>query len=395
MNNIAFALPLPYRTVAAVTALALLAWTLGLPAWIHHANAATNVNSFSDTLSDSDLGVSAVHTLKYTLTSAVYETQTIRVTFDPTGQAFNLTGLTNGDIAITALSGGTITQVPDAPGCSGIDGQLYVTSVDTANDYIQLTMCSNSGNVIATSTVAQIVIGNTHKIANPSNAGSYVISLGGTNANTGDTRVAIIDDVTVTAAVDTIFNFTINGVNAGTTVGTESLATIGTSTATTVPFGTLPVGTARVMAQRLTVATNAINGFAVSVFADHTLTAGNGATIDEFANGSPLVGSTTPWSKPTAVLANPDTWGHWGLTSDDTSTNAGATQQYNGGNWYRGDFTSPTTPVVVFSNGSPVTTNAGVGVGSTTVAYKVEISALQEAAKDYTATLTYIATPVF
>jgi hypothetical protein len=36
-----------------------------------------------------------------------------------------------------------------------------------------------------------------------------------------------------------------------------------------------------------------------------------------------------------------------------------------------------------------------MGVGSTTVAYKVEITSLQEAAKDYTATLTYIATPVF
>jgi hypothetical protein len=36
-----------------------------------------------------------------------------------------------------------------------------------------------------------------------------------------------------------------------------------------------------------------------------------------------------------------------------------------------------------------------MGIGSTTVAYKVQITALQEAATDYTAQLMYIATPVF
>jgi hypothetical protein len=53
-----------------------------------------------------------------------------------------------------------------------------------------------------------------------------------------------------------------------------------------------------------------------------------------------------------------------------------------------------TTPRAIFAHDGPadgITTD----VGSTTVAYKVEITALQEAADDYTATLTYIATPTF
>jgi hypothetical protein len=62
--------------------------------------------------------------------------------------------------------------------------------------------------------------------------------------------------------------------------------------------------------------------------------------------------------------------------------------------WYTGDFIN--TPVEVFYHNTPVEySQGGMGVGSTTVAYKVEISNLQEAAKDYQATLTYIATPVF
>ena len=37
---------------------------------------------------------------------------------------------------------------------------------------------------------------------------------------------------------------------------------------------------------------------------------------------------------------------------------------------------------------------AGVGIGTTTVGYKIELSSLQEAG-DYTTTLTYVATPTF
>lgn len=394
MKNVALALHAPYRTIAAVTIFTLLAWTLGLPTWIHTASA-SNVNTFSNTLTDSDLGVKATSTLQFQLTSGVYENQTLRVTFDPDTALFDLTGLTNGDIAITAVSGGTITQVANAGACAGTNGQIYVSSINTTSDYVELTMCTNVGNLIATSTITRIVVGNTNRITNPNVAGSYVIRLGGTNANLGDARIAIIDDVTVTAAVDTIFTFSINAVGANNTVNNDVTVTSGTSTATTVPFGTISPNTPRLMAQELRVDTNALNGFSVTVQSDVTLTAGNGATIDEFIDNS-ATASSTLWAGPTGIMGNPNTYGHWGVTSDDNVVSSTTPNKWGSGiALYQGNFTG-NNPVEVFYHNAAVSSAAGgMGVGSTTVAYKVEITALQEAAKDYTATLTYIATPVF
>ncbi len=378
--------------VAGVTVLALLSWTLGLPAWIHNANAAT-VGEFSDTLSDSDLGVDAVHTIQFELENDITASETLTVTFDPLTQAFDLTGIVNGDIAISAVSGGTITQVAAVGACGGGGDEIYMSDIDTTDDYIELTTCA--GSTITAGTVVQIVVGSGNFINNPTTAGSYVIRLGGTMEDTGDTRIAIIDDVTVTASVDTIFTFSVNGVDADVQVNDDSTLTSGTSTATTVPFGTIAPGVAKLMAQELRVDTNALNGFSVTVFADQVLTAGNGATIDEFIDGSGIASSTL-WQGPAGTLGVTDTYGHWGLTSDDNAVSSST----NAGLWgigetaYVGNFIG--NPVEVFYHGFPVEySQGGMGVGSTTVAYKVEISNLQEAAQDYTATLTYIATPVF
>jgi len=391
MKNITFAFPIEIRTVALVTIAALLAWTFGLPSWIHNVNAAT-VGSFSDTISDSDLGVDAEHVIEFTLVNAIAASETLRITFDPLTQLFDLTGLANADVAITALSGGPINQVAAVGSCSGTGGEIYMSDISTTSDYIELTVCS--GDTIAAGTEVQIVVGATNYIANPNAVDSYVIRLGGTMTDTGDTRIAIIDDVTVTASVDTIFSFTIEGVPADVQVNDDVTTTTGISTATTLPFGTIAPGVAKLMAQELRVSTNAINGFSVSVFADHTLLAGNGATIDPFIDGSG-VASSTQWQGPATTLGLTDTYGHWGLTSDDNVVSSSTANLWGTGEaLYVGDFVG--NPVEVFYNNTPVSyAQGGMGVGSTTVAYKVEISSLQEAAQDYSATLTYIATPVF
>jgi hypothetical protein len=247
---------------------------------------------------------------------------------------------------------------------------------------------------IAINTVVEIVVGDANEIINPNDDDTYIIRLGGTMADSGDTRIAIIDDVTVTAQVDTIFTFSINGVAGGVTVNDEPVATFASSTATTVPFGIIAPGVSKVMAQELRVNTNALNGFSVTVFADQTLLAGNGATIDEFIEGS-AIASSTLWAGPIPVLGDTDTYGHWGLTSDDNVVSSTSIGLWGIGEAaYVGNFVL--NPVEVFYNPTPVTyAQGGMGVGSTTVAYKVEITNLQEAAQDYRATLTYIATPVF
>ena len=387
MKNIELAIPVPFRYVATITAFALLAWTLGLPAWVHKASA-DNVSTFSDTLSDSDLGVNAQHDILFVTNNDMNGDEGFRIYFDEAGSSFDLSSLTDSDL-IASSTGFTAVNT-----CSGAANEI---DLSVGSNYIQGVVCT--GDTVPAGQIG-IQVGSANFIANPATAGSYVISLQGYDAgngaiaDSGDTRVAIIDDVTVTASVDTIFTFSINAVNANVSVNDDTTVTSGTSTATSVPFGTIAPGTPKLMAQELRVDTNAYNGFAVTVQADQTLTAGNGATIDEFIDGA-ATASTTLWTSPAGTMGSPDTYGHWGLTSDDDAVSGASSTQWGIGHAaYRGDFVG--NPVEVFYHNTPVeSSTAGMGVGSTTVAYKVEITALQEAAKDYTATLTYIATPVF
>jgi hypothetical protein len=395
MKHVALTAHLPYRAIAVVTTLALLAWSLGLPAWIHQAEAVGLVQ-ISDTISDSDLGVNAAHRIKFTTTSGFSPLENMRISFDPTGTAFDLTGFTSGDVDIIAGA----TQVAAVGSCTGAVSEMYVT---VNAETIDFTMCASDS--VASSTVFVLDVGTTtggNLINNPATAASYVIQIDGAGANPsadeGDTRVVILDDVTVTADVSTIFTFSVNAVGAGNTVNNDVTVTSGTTTATSVPFGTIAPGVAKLMAQELRVDTNALNGFSVTVQSDVTLTAGNGATIDEFVDNS-AVASSTLWAGPTGTMGNPNTYGHWGVTSDDNYVSSSSPSKWGAGTstgyaTYQGNFTG-NNPVEVFYHNAAVENDAGMGVGSTTVAYKVEITSLQEAAKDYTATLTYIATPVF
>lgn len=404
MNSLSYALRSPARPIALITMLALLAWTLGLPAWIHTADAATLLN-VSDTLSNgpaatlgaSAPGADAAHRIKFTTPTGMTSGQNMRITFDPTGSLFNFTGFLDSDVYVVAGAN-------KAPGgtCGAGVSELDVT---VAAGYIDFDVCS--GDTIAPGSTLIIDVGTStggNLINNPTPAApvtptSYVVRIAGQGAtpiaDSGDTRVVVLDAVTVTASVDTIFTFSVNPVGQGVTVNNSSTVggTSGTTTATSVPFGTIAPGTAKELAQTLRVDTNALNGFSVTVQADQTLTAGNAATIDEFLNGAGTASSTL-WAGPAGTMGNTDTYGHWGVTSDDDVVSSTTPNKWGSGYaTYQGNFID--NPVEVFYHNTAVNQNAGVGIGSTTVAYKVEIMALQEAAKDYTATLTYIATPVF
>jgi len=385
MKFIPYAAPMSYRTVAVLTIAALVLWTLGLPAWFHKAEAA-NVAQMSDTLSDSDLGVNALHTIRFTTPNGMIGNQSFRIYFDEAGSNFSFAGVTDADLL------------------SGESGFSAVNSCTVAANEIDLSVGANyiegmvcNGDTVASSTTIVIQVGDVNRVNNPASAGSYIISLQRYGAtpitDVGDTRVAVIDDVTVTATVDTIFTFSINGVAPGVVVNNDVTPTSGTSTATTVPFGVIAPNVPKLMAQELRVDTNAYNGFSVTVQSDQTLTAGNNATIDEFIDNSARASSTV-WQGPASTMGNTDTYGHWGLTSDDNVVASTTPNLWGSGQaLYVGNFTN--NPVEVFYHNAAVEQTAGMGVGSTTVAYKVEVSELQEAAKDYTATLTYIATPVF
>ena len=205
--------------------------------------------------------------------------------------------------------------------------------------------------------------------------------------DSGQIRVAIVDQVTVSANVDTSLTFSVSGVDANLTVNSSPTSTSATSTSTTLPFGTLPVGTSRVLAHDLAVTTNASQGYTVTVEQTQALQSTTGATIDGFINGSNTV-TPTAWTGPSAVISDPTTYGHWGITSTDGTTTRAS--QFDEDLWVSGS----TTPIVIMGHTGPAD-GSSEGIGTARIGFQAQISALQEAGDDYTTTLRYVATPTF
>lgn len=362
------------RAIAMLVVVTLLFWAVGISPFSQKASAA-NVTSFSDTLSDSDLSVVSNHTIRFTVPNGVVAGGTIVLTF-PAG--FNLGSIGYADMDL-ADDGADLT-LDDSP--SGATWGVATTSTT-------VTFTSGTG-VISSSSVVTIEIGTnatsgstgTNRITNPSSANSYRIDVAA-GIDSGHTMVAIIDDVVVTAVVDPTFTFTVTGLATSTTVNGTS--TTRTSTATAIPFGTLTNGVIQTLAQRLNVTTNAAQGFAVTVEQSGNLQSSTGADIDGFIDGA-YTNTPTTWATPTNNIANENTWGHWGLTSTDDLNSS----EFSSNKWV----SASTTPRTIFTHASSSdgTTN---NIGSSTVAYQVQITSLQEAGDDYNTTLTYIATPTF
>lgn len=367
------------QTVACVVGMALLLWSLGIPTFISNVEAAS-LTTVSDTISDSDRGVVSNHTIRFTTPTGLVPGETILVTF-PGTFTFPGSGFDFNDMDVT--DDGTEITLANTP--SGA-----VWGVATTSSTILFT---TSGSNVSSSSVIVIEIGTNatsgatgnSQITNPASAGSYEITIGGSMQDSGATRVAIIDDVLVTASVDTTFTFTISGVATGTAINGGATSTTGSTTATSIPFGNLVNASTSVMAQSLAITTNATLGFVVTVEQSQNLQSSTGADIDGFINGA-YTNTPTAWTQPTSVLGSESTYGHWGLTSEDDLNGT----EFGSDLWVA----ASTTPRQVFHHNGPadgVTANSG----STRVGYQAQIGTLQEAGDDYTTTLTYIATPTF
>lgn len=358
------------KSIAMVAALAVILWSLGLPT-LRFVGAA-NVTHVSDTLSDSVPSASANHTIVFTTPSGVANDEDIVMTF-PAG--FNLAGIGQEDIDLLIND----VNYPAANWSVVNGGSVLTFTIDTgsieANDEVTFLIGDHATNEGTPNS----------QIVNPASEGSYEINLAVGSLDSGATRVVILSAVTVSATVDTIFTFAVAGVGAGQAV--NGATTTGSTASTSIAFGALEAGVATTTAQDLSVTTNASNGFAITVQIDQPLRSSTGATIDGFAQGSDT-DDPSEWVAPTAILGSANTYGHWGFTTDDSDTIRSA-------EFASGEFAAASTsPRVVMSHNGP-TNGTVTGVGTTRVGYRVEISSLQEAASDYTATLTYVATPTF
>lgn len=368
------------RGIATLAALALILWAVGAHMFTHTAEAA-NLTSVSDTLSDTAPDSVSDHTIAFTTPNGMVTGGTFTVTF-PGG--FDASSIVLGDIDLSV--GGSDQTLNAAAGA----GEWGVSGLGTNT----ITFETPTDGGVASSTAIIVYIGQNgpnaggteNQITNPSATTSYEISIGGTMQDSGATRVAIIENVLVTADVQSTLTFTISGVAGGATVNGSPTTTADASTNTTLPFGTLSAGTSKTLAQDLTVTTNAANGFSVTVYQDNNIESSTGADIDGFIDGS-YENSPTAWTGPTPNINNEDTWGHWGLTSEDSDLNG---DEFGSDLWVA----ASTTPREIFSHDDPAD-GTTADIGSTRVGYQIQISSLQEAGDDYNTTLTYVATPTF
>jgi hypothetical protein len=142
----------------------------------------------------------------------------------------------------------------------------------------------------------------------------------------------------------------------------------------------------KTLGQALTVTTNARNGFVVTVQQNQNLLSSTGADIDGFKDGA-YNNTPTAWTAPTNSITDENSWGHWGLTSEDADLNS---DEFGSALFVA----ASTTARQVFSHTGPAD-GTTVDKGATKVAYQIQITPLQEAGNDYSTVLTYIATPTF
>lgn len=354
--NSTFKVDISQRVVATLVACAVVLMSIG----IYTTAQAANLISVSDTLSDSAPSILSAHSIAFTMPagSSLIATDSVTVTFPAAFTTIN--NVATGDVTVTVEG--------------VVEAHTNFSQVGQTITFDGIAAASGEDVVVA------IAAGN---ITNPATVNSYEIAVTTEDGDSGKTRVAIVNSVEVNAIVDTTFTFTITGMATSTAV--NGLTTTGSTSPTIINFGKLVADTPEVLSQRLNVTTNANNGFVVTVEQDADLQSANGAIIDSFQEGE-YTNTPIAWNLPDDNISLENTWGHWGLTSDD---------DLNANEFGASLFVAAsTTPREVFEHNGPAD-GATANMGSTTVGYKIEITPLQEAADDYNTTLTYIATPTF
>jgi hypothetical protein len=366
------------QAVAMTVGLSVLLWSIGVPTFFLKVEAAS-ITSASDTLTVSAPSTASNHTISFSTPNGMIPNGTLTLTFD--GNFTNMGSLVEDDVDLVVGGVSTTTAGSAGPGTWG---------VGFGGSVITLTAPSDGG--IGSSTQVTIRIGNnavdfgtgSNQIVNPVSTTSFPIDIGGSMQDSGQVRVAIVDQVQVSASVNTSLTFTVSGVGSGQVVNGSGTTTVAASTYNTLPFGLLPIDTSVTLAHDLLVTTNASNGYTVTVEQSQEFQSSVGDTIDSFIDGA-YTASPAPWIGPAATVASPNTYGHWGLTSEDPVIPARTGDDFASDEW----IAASTTPIAIMGHDDPVLAT------TTRIGYQVQISGLQEASTEYSTQLRYIATPTY
>lgn len=174
----------------------------------------------------------------------------------------------------------------------------------------------------------------------------------------------------------TTLTFTIGGLASSTS--TSGITTTIDTTSTSIPFGTLPISAAQTGAQRLTVTTNAVQGYEIFSYAQQDLV---GSSADEIPPVAATNDSPLGWSAACTLGST----GCYGYHTSDAVLAGGSTRFAADDTYAR--FSTTSLSEVAYSA-------AAVSNRSTDVVYKVEVHESQ-AADSYSTSLVYVVVPTF
>jgi hypothetical protein len=170
-------------------------------------------------------------------------------------------------------------------------------------------------------------------------------------------------------------NLTVSGLPSGTT--TAGVVTTASTTPTAITFGSLPINTDVIAAHRLSVETNATEGYRVYAYARQPLLNSYGTSIN------PITGTNAVpvgWSSGCLALAS----GCVGYHTTDATLSGVSPTRFAALDSYAG--LSTTTSEIVYSPLPVVDTHD--------MLYRVQVRSTQPAGQ-YTTEIVYIATPVY
>ncbi len=348
---VAFMTPLAKSLIGQVMAGTLTSSKLTISDSRAEATSVTYDFAFTTTVTTS---IKQVTILLCTTPSGACSTPTGIVTTGATRASDNLAGTGRTD---TLNSNGTLTAVVTTPSTQSTQAVTMsytgITNSSTTNTsfFARITTYSDTGSTVIDSGTAAAAILTTTSIA-------------------------------VSATVDSTFTFTVAAVTSGGTV--NGATTDVTTTASTIPFGTLNAADPAIAAHDLTVVTNANNGYTITVkgLTNPVLVSGSN-NIDEFSGSN---ASPATWSSPAGSSANVNT-GYFGYTTNDATLGTGTADRFtsSGGNKWSG---STTSPLEVAYSAAAVTTQ------TTRVGWQAEINSLQPFGS-YTGTVILVATPTY
>jgi len=301
-----FSLKISRRKVSALALISLLiAW--GSVSWNVTTAEAALITSTSIQPSNSIPSATGVtYTTKFTFPSTT-ALECIQIKFaTTTGMGTPATGMTSG--SGFTLSGGGLTQ-----------GNW--TNYGTTNGTLEIYAASGQTPTTTAATVTWTGVTNT-SITNPTNIYAQVTTYG-TETSSGASCTGPVDQsninamlftsgVTTTVSVDPSLTFSV--ANDGAAVNGSGDTGFVTTTATSIPFGTVDAGSTGVASQTLTVSTNAKNGYNLYINKTQSLT---DAASDTYRDQGNLLSAPASFDGSTSQSS-------FALTDDSTNNSLGS-----------------------------------------------------------------------